>query len=181
MGALFGDRLTSIRGGFRKAYDQLFYNILVVNGGNFPITTSVRQTSVLDVYPNLAPATTTPVFNPLATFVNSPTDVENPESYLYSLSIQRELAKKYIIEVGYTGSRSLKGINQLQNNPAVLTQSQINAVLAAVPRTPPLTGYTCPSGSVVAAQSDCAGTVQNRRVFPQWGQRVIIGGDAQAN
>ena len=161
MGRLFGDRLTSLRGGFRKAYDVLFYNILVVNGGNFPITTSITQNSVLDVFPNLAPATSTPVFNPLATFVNSPSDVENPESYLYSLSIQREVARKYIFEVGYTGSRSMKGVNQLQNNPAVLTPTQIATVLS-----------TRNSNSIPSAQA--------RRLYPQFGQRVIIGGDAQA-
>src|SRR6185295_17259775 len=88
LGKLFGNRLTSIRGGFRKAYDVLFYNILVVNGGNFPITTSITQTNVLDIFPTLAPGGNPPTFNPLATFVNSPSDVQNPESYLYSLSIQ---------------------------------------------------------------------------------------------
>lgn len=161
MGRLFGDRLTSVRGGFRKAYDVLFYNILVVNGGNFPITTSITQASVFDVFPNLAPPTTFPVFNPLATFVNSPPDVENPESYLYSLSIQREVARKFIFEVGYTGSRSMKGVNQLQNNPAILTAAQIATVLS-----------TRNSNSIPSAQA--------RRAFPQFGPRVIIGGDAQA-
>ena len=161
MGRLFGDRLTSVRGGFRKAYDVLFYNILVVNGGNFPITTSIQQNSVLDVFPTLAPPTTFPTFNPLATFVNSPSDVENPESYLYSLSVQREIARRYILEVGYTGSRSLRQINQLQNNPAILTPAQIATVLST-------------------RNSNSIPSVQARRIFPQFGSRVIIGGDAQA-
>ena len=161
MGRLFGDRLTSVRGGFRKAYDVLFYNILVVNAANFPITTSVTQNTVFDVFPTLAPATTFPVFNPLATFVNSPPNVENPESYLYSLSVQRELWRQFIIEVGYSGSRSLRGVNQLQNNPAVLTPAQIATVLST-------------------RNSNSIPSVQNRRLFPQFGGRVIIGGDAQA-
>ena len=64
--------------------------------------------------PILAPPTTFPSFNPLATFVNSPTDVKNPESYLYSLSFQREIARQYIVEIGYSGSRSINQVNQLQ-------------------------------------------------------------------
>jgi hypothetical protein len=161
MGKLFGDRVTSIRGGFRIAYDQLFYNILTVNAANFPITTSVTQSNVLDVFPTLAPPTTFPTFNPLATFVNSPPDMQNPESYLYSLSIQREMARKFVLEVGYTGSRSIDQINQLQNNPATLSDAQIATVLAS--RNP---------NSIPSAQA--------RRLFPQFGQRVLIAANAQA-
>lgn len=160
LGKVFGNRLTSIRGGFRKAYDVLFYNILVVNAANFPITTSVTQNSVLDVYPFLAPPTTFPTFNPLAGFVNSPPDVENPESYLYSLSIQREVARQFVVEIGYAGSRSIHGVNQLQNNPSILTAAQIATVLS-----------TRNSNSIPSAQL--------RRVLPQFGSRTIIGGDAQ--
>jgi len=161
MGKLFGDRQTSIRGGFRTAYDVLFYNILTVNAANFPITTSVTQSNVLDVFPTLAPPTTFPTFNPLATFVNSPPDMKNPESYLYSLSIQREIARKFVLEIGYAGSRSINQINQLQNNPAILTDAQIATVLA-----------TRNQNSIPSAQA--------RRLFPQFGQRVLIAGNAQA-
>jgi outer membrane receptor protein involved in Fe transport len=158
---LFGDGLTSIRGGARVAYDVLFFNILTVNAGNFPITTSVTQTNVLDVYPILAPPTTTPVFNPLATFVNSPEDLKNPESYLYSLSVQREIAKQFVFEIGYSGSRSINGINQLQLNPAILTAAQRQTVLS--------------TGNANAIPSANA-----RRVFPQFGQRVLIASTAQS-
>ena len=160
LGRLFGNRLTSIRGGFRKAYDVLFYNILVVNAGNFPITTSITQNNVLDVYPFLAPGGNPPTFNPLATFVNSPPNVENPESYLYSLSIQREVARKYVFEIGYSGSRSIHGVNQLQNNPAILTPAQIATVIAS-------------------GNPNSIPAVQARRIFPTLGQRVIIGDSAQ--
>lgn len=158
---LFGNGLSSIRGGFRTAFDVLFYNILVVNAANFPITTSVTQTNVLDVFPNLAPPTTFPTFNPLATFVNSPSDLQNPESYLYSLAFQREFYRQFFLEVGYTGSRSIHQINQLQNNAPILTAAQIATVRAT------LNANSIPS-------------VQARRVFPQFGSRVIIASDAQA-
>jgi hypothetical protein len=141
----------------------------------------VRQTNVLDVFPNLAPATSTPVFNPLATFVNSPPDLKNPESYLYSLSIQREIARRFVFEAGYTGSRSINQINQLQANPSLLSQTQIAAVLSARNLGPNAMGqFTCPSGTLVTTPSDCAGSAQNRRIFPTLGQRVLIAGLAQA-
>lgn len=158
---VFGNGLTSIRGGARIAYDVLFFNILTVNSANFPITTSVTQTNVLDVFPNLAPANTTPVFNPLATFVNSPSDLQNPESYLYSFSVQREIARQFVLEVGYSGSRSIGGINQLQLNPAILTDAQRQTVLA-----------TLNPNSIPTANA--------RRIFPQFGSRVLIAGTAQA-
>ena len=159
---IFGNGLSSIRGGFRTAYDVLFYNILVVNAGNFPITTSVTQSNVLDLFPNLAPATTFPTFNPLATFVNSPTNLKNPESYLYSLSFQREFRKQFVMEFGYTGSRSINGINQLQANAPVLTAAQAATVRASL-------------------NANSIPTAQQRRLFPQFGGRVLIAAEAQGS
>ncbi|HEY0051524.1 MAG TPA: TonB-dependent receptor, partial [Pyrinomonadaceae bacterium] len=161
MGTLFGDGLTVIRGGYRTAYDVLFFNILTVNAGNFPITTSVTQNSVFDVFPILAPPSTSPTFNPLATFVNSPPDMENPESYLYSLSVQREIAKSFVFEAGYTGSRSINQINQLQANPAILTAAQIATVRTTL-------------------NANSIPTAQQRRIYPNLGQRVLIAGTAQS-
>ncbi len=179
---IFGNGLSSIRGGYRTAYDVLFYNILTVNAANFPITTSVTQNNVIDVYPNLAPPTTSPTFNPLATFVNSPEDLKNPESYIYSLSFQREIARQIVFEIGYSGSRSINQINQLQRNPAVLTQTNINNVLTALRNGTNAGGqYACPQGGLVTNPSDCAGTVQSRRLFPQFGQRVLIASTAQSS
>ncbi len=161
MGRLFGDGLTVIRGGFRTAYDVLFFNILTVNAGNFPFTTTTSQTNVVDVFPNLAPPTSTPVFNPLALFVNSPEDLKNPESYLYSLSVQREIARQFVLEVGYTGSRSINQINQLQLNPSILTEAQRQTVLT-----------TGNANSIPSAQA--------RRILPQFGSRIQIASTAQA-
>ena len=158
---LFGDGLSSIRGGFRTAYDVLFYNILVVNAGNFPFVTSVTQSNVLDIFPTLAPPTTFPTFNPLATFVNSPPNLKNPESYLYSLSFQREFFRQFVMEIGYTGSRSINQINQLQNNAPVLTAAQIATVQS-----------TLNANSIPSAQL--------RRIRPDLGGRVIIASNAQA-
>lgn len=161
-GRLLGDGQTVIRGGYRKNYDVLFYNILTVNASNFPRVVTGRADNPVDVFPNVAPVSGAAVFNPLATFVNSPVDLKTPESHIYSLSAQREYGRSYVLEVGYTGSTSRNQINQLQANNASLTEAQ-----AALVRS---------TGNPLSIPS-----VQLRREFPQFGSRVIIASTAKAN
>jgi hypothetical protein len=66
-----------------------------------------------------------------------------------------------VVEVGYSGSRSKYGIGQGQANPAVLTPAQIATVQA-----------TRSALSIPA--------VQARRVFPQYGSRILIKADAES-
>ena len=82
------------------AYDIVFYNLLTVNGSNFPRVVSLNETDlnrIRDVYPNIISGSATPVFNPLAQWVNSQQDTENPESRFYSASWQREFGQ-YVFE-----------------------------------------------------------------------------------
>jgi hypothetical protein len=151
---LTGDRQTVIRGGYGFGYDILFYNLLTVNGSNYPRVVVGRQLLVQNVYPNLIPVSGAAVFNPLASYTNSAEDTENPESRFYSLTVQRELGS-YILEAGYTGSRSYKGINQVHINPAILTAEQ--AALVASTR-----------------NAQAIPNAQARRIFPQFGIRTII-------
>jgi Carboxypeptidase regulatory-like domain/TonB dependent receptor len=160
-GWLFGDTTSSIRGGYGISYDVIFYNILTVNGSNYPRVVVGRIDNALDLYPNVAPTTGAAVFSPTATFVNSPEDMQSPEAHVWSLSWQRELSRQYVFEVGYTGSLGRHGISQGQANYAVLTPEQ-----AATVRT------TLSTTSIP--------TVQNRRLFPQFGSRVIIGDDSSS-
>jgi hypothetical protein len=87
--------------------------------------------------------------------VNTPSDAENPESDIFSLSVQREMGSDYVFEVGYSGSRNRHGISQAQGNPAVLTPEQAAAVAST------LNQASIPS-------------TQLRRVSPQFGSRVLI-------
>ncbi|HEX5708030.1 MAG TPA: carboxypeptidase regulatory-like domain-containing protein [Pyrinomonadaceae bacterium] len=162
--AMFGDGLSSIRGGYRIAYDVMFYNILTVNGSNFPrvVVGQIVSPATQDLYPNVAPTTGAAVFNPLATYVNTPENAVNPYSQLFSLSWQREFARDYVMEIGYTGSRSKNQINQLQANPAVLTAAQIATVQAT-------------------QNPNSIPSLQARRIFPQFGSRVLIATDSHAN
>ncbi len=167
-GKLFGDGKTSFRGGYRVSYDLLFYNILVVNASNFPRVVVGRQDNATDVFPNLIPVAGAPVFNPLAAFVNTPEEAATPYAQLYSFSIQREMYRDFVVEVGYTGSRGINGINQLQANPAILTADQAATVRSNVGIQGVDPTLTIPS-------------VQLRRLFPQIGSRTLIATEAQSS
>jgi hypothetical protein len=150
-----GDGKTVVRGGFGLGYDVVFYNLLVVNASNFPRVVTADLNNVEHTYPNLLTPTASPVFNPLAAYTNSPEALENPDSRFYSLSWQREVGTTYLVEVGYTGSRSYHGINQIQVNPAILTPEQ--AALVVSTKNP-----------------NAIPPVQARRLFPQYGTRTLV-------
>jgi len=159
---IFGDGTGVLRGGYRIAYDIIFYNIETVNASNFPRVVVPRIDLPKDQFPNLLPVSGSAVFNPLAGYVNTPSNAKSPYSQLYSLSFQREIHRNWIFEVGFTGSHSLNQINQLQANPAILTPAQ--AALVATTGSIPI-GFP---------------TVQARRIFPQFGSRTLIATTAQA-
>ena len=163
LGKIFGDGATVFRGGYGIAYDFLFYNILTVNASNYPRVVSLTSTGadIANQFPNLVRGSAAS-FNPLATFVNSPTSLQSPTNHFYSASIQRQFLRDYVFELGYTGNRSYHGINQEQANPSLLTQAQADAVNAA-------------------KNQNAIPSTQNRRVYPQYGSRVLIASDATGN
>lgn len=155
LGKLLGEGQTVFRGGFGVGYDVLFYNILTVNASNYPrvVTSRTEQPDTINLFPTLAPKrTTVPPLDPTATFVNSPTDTQNPATHFWSFSIQRQFKSNYVFEVAYTGNRSYHQIRQGQTNPGLLSQAQAEAVI---------TGGTIPG-------------LLARRVNPAWGPRVTI-------
>lgn len=175
---IFGDGLSSIRGGYRIAYDVLFYNILTVNASNFPRVVVPVLQNQQNLYPSVAPLTGAAVFNPLAGYVNTPENAVNPYSQLFSLSWQREVARDYVFEVGYTGSRSKNQINQLQANPGLLSQAQIAAVQAELAVQQARVAAGLP---VNRDPATVIPTTQARRLFPQFGSRTLIATDSHAS
>lgn len=153
-GGFFGDGKTVLRGGFGMGYDVLFYNLLTVNGSNFPRVSTANVNNVQDLYPNLLTGGGAPVFNALNAWTNSDANTVNPDSKFWSFSMGREIGQ-FVVEAGYTGSTSGHGINQIHANPAVLTPAQ--AALVASTRS-----------------SAAIPSVQARRVNPAWGVRTLI-------
>ena len=151
---ILGDGKTVFRGGFGMGYDVLFYNLLTVNGSNFPRVVVASLFNVQDVYPGLIPASGAPVFSPLATYVNSAENTVNPDSKYWSFSIGREIGE-FVVELGYTGSKTGHGINQVLANPSLLTPEQAALVAAT-------------------KNANAIPSVQARRLYPQYGGRILI-------
>jgi len=146
-----GDGKTVVRGGYGVAYDVLFYNLLTVNASNYPRVVTLDVNNIQDLYPNKVAGSATATFNPLAGWTNSAENTQSPESRFYSATVQREMGN-YLFEVGYSGSRGAKGINQILVNPAILTADQAATVRAG--------------GSIPSAQA--------RRLHPEFGVRTLI-------
>ena len=153
---LLGDGQTVIRGGFGMFYDVVFFNLLSVSETQYPRILNVTKflPETQNLYPTLLPPTgaVKPVLNPLSPFFNASPGLRNPASLTYSLSIQREVKRDYILEVGYFGNHAYHQIMHSELNPSVLTQAQAAAVIQA--------------GSISAIPG-----TQARRLNPAWGAR----------
>jgi outer membrane receptor protein involved in Fe transport len=165
LGTLLGQGQTVFRGGYGVTYDVLFFNIATVTASNYPrvVVDQKNQNELINVYPTRPPQqTTAPTFNPLATWAVAPEDTQAPTTHFWSFSIQRQFAREFVAEIGYSGNRSYHGIRQGQLNPAVLTPAQAQRVLQS-------------------GNPNDAGPLQSRRLNPEWGSRVTIEATAKAN
>lgn len=125
---LLGENKTVIRGGFAVNYDFFFNNILANTAASVPNTFGVTNFGAsLDANTDprgiakfgagSLPTTGTP--DPLATISTIPTDLVNPQTYVYNFGIQRELPFKFIGDVAYVGSRGTRLFINEQLNPGV--------------------------------------------------------------
>jgi len=162
-GKMLGGSRTSIRGGFGVSYDVIFYNLLTFPVTNYPRNNSQTTNNLIDVFPNLTPKTAVPVFSAGATFLNIPSDAQNPTTNYWSLSIQRQVKTNFIVEIGYTGNRSYHLIRQSQTNPGIMTQAKADAVIAG-----------CTSGTLGSCQDPAGFASSPSRLDPTIGPRTTL-------
>ena len=169
LGTLFGEGKSSIRGGFGIGYDVLFYSLLGAPAGNYPRNDPQTYTGATaplpDQFPVLPPKISNPTFSAGATYVNVPSDSQNPTSHYWTLSIQRQLHANYNLEIGYNGNRSYHLIRQSHNNPGNLSESQAAAVVA-----------NCNASNLTTCQNPAPS-----RLNPAWGVRQSLETTGQAS
>ena len=167
LGRIFGVEQSSIRGGFGVAYDVLYYTLLANPAVNYPRNNPTQQTSVpVDVFPTLLPQTpVAPTLSSGTSFVNVPSDTQNPTSHFWSLSVQRQLSPGNVLEVGYTASRSYHLLRQGQANPGLLNPAKAALVIA-----------NCTSGAapMPSCQDPAGFPTSPSRMDANWGSRTLL-------
>jgi hypothetical protein len=131
---------------------------------NYPWNTvySLSRNSLLNAWPAPQPLPRALNFSPLQSFTNYPSDAKNPTIHFYSVSVQRELARNYIVEAGYLGSRSYHLYVMTEHNPSILTAQQVQQVLAT-------------------RNANIIPDTTQRRLIPQWGPRTTLESSGYGN
>jgi hypothetical protein len=114
------------RAGFRIAYDQVFQNVLLNNGRNFPRGVNVAFSNITGQHPfnNLpsppTPATyiaqgNNPLLLPLRLF--SPNErVKQPMSWQWSVGMQYQLSNNMVFKADYIGTKGSNLIREVEAN-----------------------------------------------------------------
>jgi hypothetical protein len=164
---------SAIRGGFGMAYDQMFFNVLITPSGNYPRNsrTQITATSQLvDVYPNFpAPSST---LNSSTVFTNIPTDAQVPTTSFWTLSVQRQIATDYSVEIGYSGSRSYHLMRLGEANPGIVSAEKAAAVVAGC-TTPAAITAGCENPAGFPRSPSNAVAADSGRINPLWASRAL--------
>ena len=131
LGRVFGSDLTVIRGGFAINYDVFFNNILsniMATSPNALGTTVTGATFGGRGIPNFTSSSlpSTLVANPQATQNTLPSDLKNPQTYVWNFGIQRELPGHNILDVAYVGTRATRLFINEQLNPGIVGSLNAN-------------------------------------------------------
>lgn len=126
LGMLLGDRKSSIRAGYGIGYDSFFNNIT----SNAVATAPNNVSSVTNSQANttnprglaglsaLLPTAPSPIVPTLAQSGIDP-NLRNPYYQRWSFTIQREIAQKWLADIGYVGSKGTRLYATEQLNPLV--------------------------------------------------------------
>jgi outer membrane receptor protein involved in Fe transport len=129
---LFGADKTVIRGGFRIAYDFIYYNLATNVQGSSPFTNLATipnaQGNGAAGLPNVTPvdgATVTAALFPLAPKGNPGfagetkfgSNFRNPYSQQWNLGIERQISGKMAAEVRYVGNHTVANFQEVNGNP----------------------------------------------------------------
>jgi len=123
---LFGANKTVIRGGFRVAYDFIFYNLATNVQQSSPFTNLATIDSGLPTnVTTLTGANVTAALFPLAPKGNPgvasetkfPSSLHNPYSQQWNLGIERQISGKMAAEVRYVGNHTIHNFQEINGNP----------------------------------------------------------------
>ena len=132
---LFGSNKTVIRGGFRIAYDFIYYNLATNVESSSPFTnlatieTNSQNTAAAGL-PNVTPvdgATVTAALFPLAPKGNPGfagethfgSNFRNPYSQQWNLGVERQISNRMAAEVRYVGNHTLANFQEINGNPDI--------------------------------------------------------------
>jgi hypothetical protein len=131
MSRVVGADKTVLRGGFAINYDVFFNNILsniMASSPNALGTTVTGATIGGRGIPNFTEDSlpTTLVANPQAGQSVIPSDLKNPQTYVWNIGIQRELAGHNVLDVAYVGTRGTHLFINEQLNPGIPGSTNAN-------------------------------------------------------
>lgn len=124
---LFGQNKTVIRGGFRIAYDFIYYNLATNVEGSAPFTNLATINSGLPNVSTITGASVTSALFPLAPKGNPGVATEtqfgnnfrNPYSQQWNLGVERQIGGKMAAEVRYVGNHTVHNFQEINGNPFI--------------------------------------------------------------
>jgi len=152
-----GDKLV-VRGGYSRSHDYGFININLNIASAFPFLATLSSPQV-GAFANLPstqfnPATTNPL-TVARTIVGA--DYRSPYADQYSLEIQRELAKDWVMRVGYVGTKGTGLFQSVDGNPRQPTTARFDST--APLGSPANPNRVDPTRGIIRLRCNCASSI----------------------
>ena len=125
-----GDRMT-VRGGYSRTNDYGFININLNIASAFPFLYALSP-ALNNAYANLQNAALPASADiPFITRTTVASDFRSPSADQYSLEIQRELSKDWVMRVGYIATKGTGLFQTVDGNPVIATRTDRTSTNAA--------------------------------------------------